>query len=70
VGINHIDCKKCNNLYDDDIVDSIMLCVSGPVMKIAKATPTVPIYLFSESTRSEGLDRCDDLRAVAGPSWS
>jgi hypothetical protein len=28
VGINHIDYETCNNLYDGDIVDSVMaLCL-------------------------------------------
>jgi hypothetical protein len=29
VGINNLDCGTCNDLYDGDIVDFIMLCVDG-----------------------------------------
>jgi trypsin len=30
VGINLIDYETCNNLYDGDIADSVVLCVGVP----------------------------------------
>jgi hypothetical protein len=52
VGINHIDYETYNDLYNGDIVYSICQGDSGG-----------PNF-DRESKRSEGLDRCDDLRAV------
>jgi secreted trypsin-like serine protease len=66
VDINHIDYVACKDLYDGDIIDSVMLYagVPGGCEDSCQGDSGGPIF-DRESTRFEELDRCNDLRAVA-----
>lgn len=66
VGSNHIDHETCNDLYDGDIVDSVMHCVGAPCSGeySCQHGSGSPIFDPRESTRSEELDRYVALRAV------
>jgi hypothetical protein len=61
VGINYIDYEVWNDLYDSAIFYSIMLCavVPGGGEDSCQGDFGGPIF-DRESTRSKGLDRCDD----------
>jgi hypothetical protein len=58
VGINHIDYETCNDLYDGEIVSSVILrtgCLA--VVKIVtKATPAVPISIGKARGRKDWID--------------
>jgi hypothetical protein len=70
VDINHIDYVTCSDLYDGDIIDSVMLYagVPGGGADSFQGDSGGPIF-YRESTRLERLDRCDDLHAVEEPSY-
>jgi hypothetical protein len=65
VDINRIDYETCNDLYAGDIIDSVMFC-AGVLGGCEDSCQGHSGFLTfdRESTRSEGLDGCDNLRAV------
>jgi hypothetical protein len=70
VDFNHIDYETCNDLYDGDIIDSIKFCAGVPGGCEDSCQGDSGGSIFDrENTRMEGLDRCDNLRAVEWPFY-
>ena len=64
MAINQTDYETCNDLYDGDIVYSvIMLCVRVPRGGEDSCQGDSAVPLSIGKHKSQGLDRCDDLRA-------
>jgi hypothetical protein len=59
VGINHINYEASNNLYDGNIVYSVMLCVRmclGAVKIVARATQLVQFSIGNAQGRKDWID--------------
>jgi hypothetical protein len=55
-GINHIDYETCNDLYNGDIVYSVMLCAGSPSSCEGNCQGDFGGSVFDrKSTKSDGL---------------